>query len=126
MGPEAGTLSPGISAGLNTAAPPLSSAGAPGADALMAGGNATTTFEPTMLSSTTTPESAGGGLWETIKGYSDNPYVQQLFQTAKDKLTQKKQPPEPMQFASIASPVVPTGSDALDKLAWLRAFNVQG
>jgi len=75
---------------------------------------------------TTTPATNTGGLWNTIKGYSDNPYAQQLFKTATEKLEEKKQQPSPMQFSPLAAPVVPPGSDALDKLAWLRAFNVQG
>jgi len=80
----------------------------------------------TPTSPLSTPSAAGTSWWDTIKGYSDNPYVQQGFKTLREKLEEKKQQPSPMQFSPMAAPIVPTGSDALDKLAWLRAFNVQG
>jgi hypothetical protein len=134
MGPEAGTLSPAVSAGLNPITPPLAApAGggmAPGADAIMAGANPATSFGTSMSSATppsaTTPDAAKGGLWDKITGYSENPYVQEVFKTGVQQLKKPSAGGSMSPFPDVQMPVVSPAQDHVDRLAWLRAFGVQG
>jgi hypothetical protein len=125
MGPPAGTLSPAVTAGLETATP-LTSAGAAGPEAIMAGANPATSFG---TAATTPTAGAESGDWlSKIAGYSKNPYVQELFKTGLQKAEGEQGPQVPMSpFVSPQMPVVsPMPENPLDKLAWLRAFNIQG
>jgi hypothetical protein len=126
MGPPAGSLSPAVTAGLQTATP-LTSAGAAGPEAIMAGANPATSFG-TSVSSATTPGAESGGWLSKLAGYSKNPYVQELFKTGLQKAEGDQGPQVPMSpFVSPQTPVVsPMPENPLDKLAWLRAFNIQG
>jgi len=127
MGPPAGTLSPAVSAGLSPAiTPPLAAptgAAAPGAEAITAG--AQTGFESGGAGMTTTPASEGGGLWSTIKGYADSPYGQMAIKEGLGMAKKPRSPFEPMQMQTPGLPAV-TPSPSIDRLAWMRAFNVQG
>jgi len=111
--------------------PPLaapSGAAAPGAEAITSG--AQTGIESGGAGMTTTPESPG--LWSrikdlgsTVKGYADSPYGQLAI---KEGLGMAKRPRSqigPMQMQPSALPAL-TPSPNIDRLAWMRAFNVQG
>jgi hypothetical protein len=119
---------------LNPVTPPLAASSAagsagsmtPGAEALLTG--AQSGFESGGAGMTTVPEmSTGGpsGWWNQIKGYADSPYGQFALKQGLGMATQKRPPPSPM---NIQLPELPaaTPSPAVDRLAWLRAFNVQG
>jgi hypothetical protein len=71
---------------------------------------------------------ASGGWLSKLAGYSKNPYVQELFKTGLQKAEGDEGPQMPMSpFVSPSTPVVsPMPENPLDKLAWLRAFNIQG
>jgi len=124
-GPELGTLSPAVSAGM---APPITTplaaptgAAAPGAEAITSG--AETGFDTAGAGMTTTPESEG--LWSTIKGYADSPYGQMAIKEGLGALKKPRSPFEPMQMQTPGLPAV-APSPSIDRLAWMRAFNVQG
>jgi hypothetical protein len=127
-GPLPGTLPSAVSAGLPTTTP-LTSAGAAGPEAIMAGANPATSFGSSMSTAgATTPGAETGGWLSKLSGYSKNPYVQELFKTGLQKAQGEEGPQMPMSpFASPSTPVVsPMPENPLDKLAWLRAFNIQG
>jgi hypothetical protein len=133
MGPPAGTLSPAVTAGLQApiTTPMLAPTGAaaPGAEAIMAGANPATSFGSSMSTAgATTPGAESGGWLSKLAGYSKNPYVQELFKTGLQKAEGEQGPQVPMSpFVSPQTPVVsPMPENPLDKLAWLRAFNIQG
>jgi hypothetical protein len=68
-----------------------------------------------------------GGFLHTLKGYSDNPYVQQLFKSGLQKAEGQQSSGGSMSpFPNVQLPSVNPAADSVDRLAWLRAFGVQG
>jgi len=131
MGPPAGTLSPAVSAGLSPAiTPPLAAptgAAAPGAEAITAG--AQTGFESGGAGMTTTPAATAsdeaGGWLSKLKGYADSPYGQMAIKEGLGMTKRPRSPFEPMQMQTPGLPAL-SPSPSIDRLAWMRAFNVQG
>jgi len=111
--------------------PPLAAptgAAAPGAEAITAG--AETGVDAGGAGMATTPES--GGLWSTlrgygstIKGYADSPYGQLAIKEGMGMMKKPRSPFEPMQMQAPGLPAL-SPSPSIDRLAWMRAFNVQG
>jgi hypothetical protein len=104
-------------------------AGEPSFGTAMTGGAGATgaTTPGATTPGATTPKAATGGFWDKITGYSENPYVQELFKTGTQQLTKRGGAQGTMSpFPDVQMPVVSPAQDQVDRLAWLRAFGVQG
>jgi hypothetical protein len=96
----------------------------PSAEAIMAG----STSGMDAGGAAASPSSFGSNLWnslKTAKGYLDDPDAQTLLKTGLSSAGKKQSPMSPMNMQGGPLQATTPQPD-VDRLAWLRAFNVQG